>query len=149
MSATAGFSKGRRLSSHRHRRLPTAGSGTIRFRPRFELVEDRTLLSSFLVTNTGDAGPGSLRQAILDSNSASGSSNSIDFQIAGDGIQAIAPASPLPVITSPVLIDGFSQPGYAGTPLIELSGSQAGGGDGLTIIGSNVTVRGLAISGYA
>ena len=31
-------------------------------------MEDRTLLSSFLVTNTGDSGPGSLRQAILDSN---------------------------------------------------------------------------------
>ena len=41
-----------------------------------------------------------------------------------------------------MLIDGFSQPGYAGTPLIELSGSQAVP-DGLTITGSDVTVRGL------
>ena len=45
--------------------------------------------------------------------------------------------------------DGFSQPGYAGTPLIELSGSQAGGADGLTITGSAVTVRGLDINGFS
>ena len=42
-----------------------------------------------------------------------------------------------------------SQPGYAGTPLIELSGSQAGDGDGLTITGSGVTVRGLDIGGFS
>ena len=49
--------------------------------------------------------------------------NTIDFDIPGQGVQLIAPISPLPAITKPVLIDGFSQPGYAGTPLIELSGS--------------------------
>ena len=48
-----------------------------------------------------------------------------------------------------MLIDGFSQPGYAGTPLIELSGSQAGGSDGLTITGPDVTVRGLDINGFS
>ena len=64
-------------------------------------------------------------------------------------MQTIAPLSALPAITKPVLIDGFSQPGYAGTPLIELSGSQAGGGDGLTITGSDVTVRGLDIDGFS
>ena len=48
-----------------------------------------------------------------------------------------------------MLIDGFSQPGYAGTPLIELNGSQAGLGDGLTITGSGVTVRGLDIDGFS
>ena len=62
--------------------------------------------------------------------------NSIDFDIPGTGVQTIEPASPLPAITNPVLIDGFSQPGYAGTPLIELNGSQAGAGDGLTITGA-------------
>ena len=64
-------------------------------------------------------------------------------------MQTIAPLSSLPAITQAVLIDGFSQPGYAGTPLIELSGSQAGPVDGLTITGSNVTVRGLDIGGFA
>ena len=41
-------------------------------------------------------------------------------------MQTIAPLSALPAITNPVLIDGFSQPGYGGTPLIEINGSQAG-----------------------
>ena len=112
-------------------------------------MEDRTLLSTFLVSNTDDSGPGSLRQAILDSNAATGATNTIDFDIPGPGVQTIDPLSPLPAITDPVLIDGFSQPGYAGTPLIELNGSQAGGGDGLTITGSGVTVRGLDIDGFS
>ena len=67
----------------------------------------------------------------------------------GPGVQTIAPISPLPAITRAVLIDGFSQPGYAGTPLIELSGSQAGSGDGLTITGPGVTVRGLDINSFS
>ena len=66
----------------------------------------------FSVTNTDDAGPGSLRQAILDSNLAIGQTNAIDFAIPGTGVQIIEPASPLPAITQSVLIDGFSQPGY-------------------------------------
>ena len=81
-----------------------------------------------------DSGPGSLRQAILDSNAATGATNTIEFDIPGSGVQTIVPLSPLPAITNPVLIDGWSQPGYAGTPLIEIDGSQAGG-DGLTITG--------------
>ena len=120
-----------------------------RNRLRFEWLEDRTVLSTFLVTNIADSGPGSLRQAILDSNAATGRTNTIDFDIPGGGVQTIAPLSALPAITRPVLIDGFSQPGYTGTPLIELSGSQAGGGDGLLITGSGVTVRGLDINGFS
>ena len=95
-------------------------------------MEDRTLLSTFLVDNTADSGPGSLRQAILDSNAATGQANTIDFHIPGCGVQTIVPLSALPAITQPVLIDGWSQPGYSGTPLIELSGSQVGTPDGLT-----------------
>ncbi|MGP0064186.1 MAG: beta strand repeat-containing protein, partial [Isosphaeraceae bacterium] len=129
---------------------PTVFSGTIfRLRPRVELMEDRTLLSTFLVSNTGYSGPGSLRQAILDSDSATGATNTIDFDIPGQGVQTIAPLAPLPSITNPVLIDGFSQPSYSGTPLIVLSGSQAGGGDGLLITAANVTVRGLDIDSFS
>ena len=46
-----------------------------------------------------------------------------------------------------MLIDGTSQPGYAGTPLIAIVGQGTGDADPLTI-GSDVTVRGLAIDGY-
>jgi hypothetical protein len=112
-------------------------------------MEDRTLLSAFLVTNTADSGPGSLRQAILDSNAATGATNTIDFAIPGQGVQTIAPLSALPAITQAVLIDGFSQPGYAGTPLIELSGSQVVVGDGLTITGPDATIRGLDVNSFS
>ena len=83
-----------RLSRRRRRTAsPAVFSGTIfRLRPRLEVMEDRTLLSTFLVSNTGDSGPGSLRQAILDSNAATGATNTIDFDIPGPGVQTIAPA---------------------------------------------------------
>ncbi len=112
-------------------------------------VDSQVLLSngSFLVTNTADSGPGSLRQAIIDSNNAFGATNTIDFAIPGTGIQTIAPTSALPAATTSVLIDGTSQPGFAGTPLIDLSGQSLAGSDPLTIA-SAVTVRGVAIGGF-
>ena len=119
------------------------------FRPTLDVMENRTLLSTFVVDSTADSGPGSLRQAILDSDAATGGTNTIDFAIPGQGVQTIALASPLPAISTAVLVDGFSQPGYAGTPLIELSGEYAGSGNGLTITSSGSTIRGLAIVDFA
>ena len=127
---------------------PSIGCGLARIRPRLEWMEDRTLLSAFTVSNTNDSGPGSLREAILDSDTANSAANTISFAILGEGVQTIAPLSPLPPITNPVLIDGFSQPRYTGTPLIELSGQSAGTSDGLLITGPDVTVRGLAINNF-
>jgi hypothetical protein len=86
--------------------------------PRLEALEDRTALSVFAVTNVADAGPGSLRQAILDSNADAGP-DTITFQIGGGGVQTIRPTSQLPALTNPVVIDGTSQPGHAGAPLSE------------------------------
>ena len=90
-------------------------------------MEDRTLLSTFLVSNTDDGGPGSLRQAILDSDAAVGAANTIDFDISEGLRHLIVPASPLPAITNAVLIDGYSQPLYEGRPVIEISGSEPSG----------------------
>ena len=39
-------------------------------RPLLERLEDRALPSAYVVTTTADSGPGSLRQAILDANTA-------------------------------------------------------------------------------
>ena len=38
------------------------------FVPRLDVLEDRTVPSTFTVTNLADGGPGSLRQAVLDAN---------------------------------------------------------------------------------
>jgi titin len=116
--------------------------------PRLEALEGRLLCSTFTVTTTADAGPGSLRQAILDANQDPGP-NTIVFNIDSGGLQTIRPASPLPALTNPVTIDGTTQPGQGTTPRIELTGTDAGtNATGLKIAGGNSTVKGLAINGF-
>ncbi|HEY6118516.1 MAG TPA: FG-GAP-like repeat-containing protein [Pyrinomonadaceae bacterium] len=103
--------------------------------------------ATFTVTNTNDAGPGSLRQAILDANSNPGL-DSISFNIPGSGVRTISPLSALPNITDSLTIDGTTQPGFAGVPLIEIEGSQAGDSNGLFLTAGNCTVRGLTINRF-
>ena len=66
--------------------------------------------NTYTVTNTNDSGAGSLRQAITDANANPGM-DTIAFDIPGAGVHTIAIAGPLPSFTSPVLVDGFTQPG--------------------------------------
>lgn len=118
----------------------------------------------FTVTNTTDGGPGSLRQAILDANAHPNASaidrDQIHFAIPGSDVQTIFPRPPLPDITDPVVVDGFTQPGSlpntnpVGQGLntvlkIELDGwDLLWYGNGLTITCGNTTVRGLIISRF-
>ena len=103
---------------------------------------------NFVVTNANDHGAGSLRQAMLDANATPGT-DTITFNIPSGGIQTINLLIGLPAITDPVVIDATTQPGYAGSPLIELNGSQAGtAAIGLQITAGNSTIRGLAIGGF-
>jgi hypothetical protein len=104
-------------------------------------MEDRSLLATFTVFNTADAGPGSLRQAILDSNSSTDPSSVIDFAIAGAGVKTIELDSALPALTSPVLIDGSSERGYSGTPLVALGGSLGNTSVALVIATPTATIR--------
>lgn len=60
-----------RRGDRRSRRLPS--------RPSLELLEERSLLSTYVVTTTADSGAGSLRQAILDANANNTVSNQILF----------------------------------------------------------------------
>ena len=104
---------------------------------------------TFVVTNTADSGAGSLRQAILDANANVSAQDLIEFDIPGSGPHTITPLSFLPTITDPVSIDGTSQPGYSGLPLIELNGTSAGAlSNGLMITASNSFVSGLAINRF-
>ncbi|HXI94070.1 MAG TPA: C25 family cysteine peptidase, partial [Blastocatellia bacterium] len=100
-----------------------------------------------VVTNTNDSGAGSLRQAITTANSTSGF-DLITFNIPGSGVKTIALASPLPAINDQVTIDGTTQPGYAGSPLIEINGQNAGAGSGLTITAGDSTIKALVINRF-
>ncbi len=101
----------------------------------------------FTVTNTNDSGSGSLRQAILSANATPGA-DTINLNI-GSGPQTIAPLSALPTIADPVTIDGRTQPGFTGTPLIELSGASAGlGANGLHITAGSGIVRHIVINRF-
>ncbi|TRU81763.1 MAG: hypothetical protein EWV54_23300, partial [Microcystis novacekii Mn_MB_F_20050700_S1D] len=107
--------------------------------------------TTYTVTNTNDDGEGSLRWAITQSNDNPGT-DTILFNIGEGGYYTytITPLSALPEITSPVFIDGTSQPGYEGTPIIQISGYQAGEGlSGLVISAGDSTVRGLIITQFS
>src|SRR5690349_5719531 len=109
---------------------------------RLEALEERMAPATFTVTNTDDSGLGSLRQAILDANAAASGTDTIAFNITGGGVHTIRPTSPLPTLTDIAVIDGTTQPGYAGVPLIELNGSGAGStANGLTIQDGGSTVK--------
>ena len=116
-------------------------------------IEGRT----YTVLNTNDSGEGSLRQAILDANANISRRDTIAFEIPGAGVHTIRPLSPLPSITDPVLIDGYTQPGslpntaatgHNGVLLIELDGSAGSITNGLKIESGDSIVRGLVINRF-
>jgi hypothetical protein len=95
-----------------------------------EALEDRTLLSAYVVTTTADSGPGSLRDAItvisadvnpdgsskLSYTGSDPTRDEIDFAISTGldpvtKVATIAPNGPLPPISNAVVINGYSQPG--------------------------------------
>jgi hypothetical protein len=107
--------------------------------------------TTLTVDSTADSGAGTLRQAIVDANGdPSEEPVTIEFAI-GSGPQSIAPTSALPVITRPVVLDGTSQPGFDGVPLIEIRGDSAPAGtSGLVLSGhSGSEVRGLIVNRFA
>jgi hypothetical protein len=74
------------------------------------LVAAQAAAATFTVINTNDDGPGSLRQAITDAN-ADANADTIVFAIPGSGVHTITPLSLLPIIATPMTIDGYTQPG--------------------------------------
>lgn len=109
---------------------------------------------TFYVTNTADAGPGSLRQAIQEANTHWGKDR-IEFQIPGEGPHRIVLNRVLPHISHAVTIDGYSQAGSAPASdslpariQIEIQGHLLSEGSGLTLIARDCLIRGLAINGF-
>lgn len=112
----------------------------------------RTSIEPIMVTNTNDSGPGSLRQAILDSNDQGDTDpdrDAIYFDIPGTGPFVITLATNLPASIRPVVIDATTQPGYNGTPLVVIDGGgQPAGRRGPEINGNSSIVRGLEIRNF-
>ena len=101
----------------------------------------------FVVINTNDSGPGSLRQVILNANNAPGF-NTVRFNIPGSGIHTISPDTVLPAIQETVSIDASTQPGFSGTPLVVVDGSKTPG-DGFVVLATNTTIKNLVIQNFA
>lgn len=97
------------------------------------------------VTNTSDSGSGSLRSAIAGAN-ANGS-GLITFNLGtGCGPHVITLSSPLPTITAPIIVNGYSQPGSSANDL------DIGDDASLCIIlesGSASVTRGLVVPASA
>ena len=114
----------------------------------------------FTVDSTGDgadSAPGNgtcrapgnvctLRAAIQEANALAGA-DLINFNIAPAGAKTIVLGSALPAITSVVIIDGTTQPGFGVTPIIELNAA-SGGANTLSLQSgsSGSTIRGLVIN---
>ncbi|HLJ93096.1 MAG TPA: hypothetical protein VKU02_07880 [Gemmataceae bacterium] len=146
-----------------------------RFRPRVESLEDRCLLAATItVTSTAPFDSGdvlTLLQAIgvnngtlpltaltpaeqgLVSGDPTGGGNTIAFDIGGGGKQTIVVPAGLPPIDVSATIDGSTQPGFAGTPLVQLVPGAAVTGSaatfGLDITTDGCTIKDLAIGGFS
>jgi hypothetical protein len=96
-----------------------------------------------IVTNLNDSGPGSLRQAVLDTNANPSAANIIDFQPGLTGTITLTSGELL--ITDSVTIDG------PGAGLLTVSGNNASRvfdvDDGNSSVSQAVQIEGLTISG--
>lgn len=102
------------------------------------------------VTDTGTQDPnnvfaGDLRYCVTNAQNG----DQIDFNIPGGGnLYQINLTGTLTVNTS-VVINGMSQPGYNGQPLIEINGQVNNvAGTALDVTAAEVTVAGLSIVGF-
>jgi len=134
--------------------------------PRLEALEHRLAPATITVTTglddvVANDGSVSLREAITALNNGSaggdnditsqgpgtfGVNDTIDFNIGGGGAQTITTSSDLPTLMVPAIIDGTSQPGFVGQPLVTITPAPGTMQCGLEISGGNSTVRGLQIT---
>ena len=105
--------------------------------------------ATFTVNNADSSGAGSLRSAISAAEDTQ-RRDTIVFEIPGDGVHTIALANPLPVISEPLTIRGYTQPGAdpatedaPGEPKIVIDAANVA--PGLHIVGDGNEIRGLVI----
>ena len=126
------------------------------------------------VVNVNNAGQGSLRQLITNANTLGGDATLVQagrpagientlFMISNGtaaaglraannyfsgGVGTIAPASALPIISAPLVLDAQAQPGWTSNPIIELNGTGASTASGLKVTGGGSTVRGFVVNNF-
>jgi hypothetical protein len=121
----------------------------------FLLLLSPVFATIYTVTNTSDAGAGSLRQAITNANANSGA-DEIRFNIGGAAPYTISVASALPAITESVIINGMSQPGSWNNDnanrniTIYITTASASSFNALNFSGtvSSIEIYGVAIGGF-
>lgn len=93
----------------------------------------------------GDASLCTLGGAILASELTPGA-DLIVFNMSGT---TISPAGQLPAINTTVTLDATTQPGFNGSPVVEIVGTNAGSmSDGISVNGANSVVRGFAVNRF-
>lgn len=125
-----------------HTIFASAASLTSATSEPFEFFSETTVI------NTNDNGNGSLRQAII-----AGNIDFVDSEIISFNIQSPPPyvieTTELPPINRTVVVDGTTQPGYSGTPIIEIRSSQPGNfDDGIVLSTDSGGVKGLVLTGF-
>ena len=132
-----------------------AAAATVTVNTKSDVADGVTTSIAALKAKPGKDGVISLREAITAANNTPGT-DTIEFNIPGSGLQTITLESVLPVITSPVIIDGYTQPGSKANTravgndsvhLIELNGNSAVCG-ALVITAGKSTIRGLVINRF-
>jgi FG-GAP-like repeat len=129
-------------------------------RPALEVLEDRSVPAVITVTGTGDTiavdGVITFREALTAANTNAPAGDAPAGDPGLDTIHFNLDPSSTQIVTSglfadePVIIDGTTQPGFAGTPLIHLRPDFGKPFfEGLGINGGNSTVRGLDIEGFS
>lgn len=115
-------------------------------------------IDTIVVTSIANNGAGTLRQAIIDSNQTVNAELIVfDLGPAGGCPYTISPSTQLPTVTSPLTIDGFTQPGstpnsrfdrYDAEHCVILSGDVANGLRLQPSTNEAMTVRGLAFQRF-
>jgi parallel beta-helix repeat protein len=127
--------------------LPMLGAGIVALGVAASAVPAQA--ATFAVINTNDTGAGSLRSAMLAARQQP-TQDEIKFAIPGNGPHTITPVTTLPVITQPVAIRGYSQPGAAAAtandpaePKIVIDAINVD--RGFEIAGDGIEIRGIVI----
>ncbi len=118
---------------------------------------------TYWVTSAASSGPGSLNEAVFQANYHGGDVNFINFNIPSNGgVVEIVLSQPL-YIARLMILDGTTQPGYQGAPLVRINGNGMTSGvvlvgnvagvppfsDGRTATSSGSTIQGFQIINYS